>query len=477
MRLSLPVIHIDDSHIMCRVRFGLTGIYFDALEPSRPREESIQPLIVSVPPVLHNKHGDVGPKAMSGGETQQKVIIATEAPNENQDCTTENACDSSSSSSRDEGCRSTKSSKTIHASVGCKRVRNSISSSSSASTSSASPPPPSSDEVPIHDLANRKINLRAPRRLKLIGLRKPPKTHNNSPKRHASLSPEGLIKAPPRKRVRFAMDEHESIKPGHGVGSTSSSHSSDDSYTDPPLPTELCDPFRGYYRMQAVSNSRDTNGQRAGRWTQVGAEVATDMDDYGFLDSEDGSEVDVQALPVKRCSQRTMHANVGGPKSNQRHHQSNTAPIAWSKQSTRSTDESRVVAQVHQRNVDNGLQLNESHANQREPAVLPESREQLHYPKLRSGRDLPEPIFVVKPRFSLHAKGKGEPAGIFRGGEYSRDTSKNRQEGTKGPPSCLGVAKAPNQKRPLKYQPPSITDDLKIDVEFDVGLDRLVRDV
>ena len=463
---------------MCRVRFGLTGIYFDSLEPSRPREEFFQPLNVSVPPVLHNKHRDAGPEAMSDEEIQEKVIVPTEIPNDNQDCTTKNLSESSSLTPKDEGCRSTKKVKTIHAFLGSKRVRKSVSSSSSSASTSSVSPPPSSDEDRIHDLAYSKINLRAPKRSKLIDLRKTQKHHHNSSKRHTSTSPEGPIKAPPPKRVRFAMDEHESITPSYGVGSTSSSHSSDDSYTDPPSPPEPCDPFRGYYRTPAASNFHDTNGQGAEWGTRVAAGVATDMDRYDdFLDSEDGSEVDVQALPVKRCPQRTMHADVGGPKSNQRHHQNNTAPTAWSKQSGRVTDQSCAVAQNDERNVDNGLHLEESHANQREYVLRPQAHEQLRYPKLRSGKDLPEPIFVVRPRFLSDAKGKGKPAGIFSGGRYSRDISKNRQEGTKGPPSCLTVAKAPNKNKTPKYRPPSTTDDLKRDVEFDVDLDMLIRDV
>ena len=278
MRFQLLVIHIDHLHTMCRVRFGLTGIYFDSLEPSRPREEFFQPLIVSVPPVLHNKHGDVGPEAMSGGEIQEKVIVPTESPNDNQDCTTNNLSDSSTSLSRDEGYRSKKKVKTIHASVGSKRVRNSVSSSSSSASTSSVSPPPSSDEDRIHGLTNSKNNVRAPKRSKLIDLRKTQKGHHNSSKRHISTSTEGPTKAPPPKRVRFAMDEHESITPSHGVGSTPSSNSSDDSYTDPPSPTEPCDPIRGCYRTPAASNFYDTNGQGAEWGTQVAAGVATDMD-------------------------------------------------------------------------------------------------------------------------------------------------------------------------------------------------------
>ena len=478
MRLNLLVIHIDHLRTMCRVRFSLTGIYFDSLEPSRPREEFLQPLIVSVPPVLHNKHGDAGPEAMSGGGNQERVIVPIEIPNEKQDCTTKNVSDSSTSSSREEGYRSTRKVSTIHASVGSKRVRNSVSSSSSSASTSSVSPPPSSDDDLIHGLANSETNLGAPNRSKLIDLRKTQKDHHNSTKRHTSTSQEGPTKAPPAKRVRFAMDEHESITPSHGVGGTPSSHSSDESYTDPPSPKEPRDPFRGYYRTPAASNLYNTNGQGAEWRTQFAAGVATEMDSYDdFLDSEDGSEVDIQALPVKRCPPRTMHADVGGPKFNQRHQQSNTAPTVWSKQSRGFIDQSCVVAQNDDGNVDNGLHLQDSHANQRGTVLRPQSQELLRYPQLRSGKDLPEPIFVLKPKFLSNAKGKEKPARTVSGGRYSRDISKNRQEGTRGPPSGLTVAKGPNKHKNSKYRPPSVTDDLKRDVEFDVGLDMLVRDV
>ena len=407
---------------MCRVRFGLTGIYFDSLEPSRPREDFFQPLIASVPPILQNKQGDAGLEAINGGEIQEKV--ATEVPKNNQDGPTKNPSDSSSF--RAEGCRSTKKIKPIHASVASKQERNSVSSSSSSASSLLVSSLPSSDE----ELANSRNKFQAPKPPKRIDLRTTQRRHRKSTKRHTGISPGGLTRPPPAKRVRFAMDEEKTITPSHTVNSTSSSHSSDDSYTDPPSPTEPCDAFGGYYRTPGVSKSYDTNGQVAGWRMQVPAGLETDMNIYdGFLDSEDGSEVDVQALPVRRRLRKTVQANVRDP--DQRHHQNNAAPNAGSKQSGRIMDQFCAFAENDESIVDKGLRSEKSHANRKQPVSRHHSREQLRYPKLRSGKDLPEPIFVVRPRFLLHAKEKEKQADRFSSGGYSRDVPEKKQEGRK----------------------------------------------
>ena len=59
---------------MCRVRFGLTGIYFDSLEPSRPRGESFQPLTASIPPVAHNRQVDAVLDLIDCEEFKEEVV-------------------------------------------------------------------------------------------------------------------------------------------------------------------------------------------------------------------------------------------------------------------------------------------------------------------------------------------------------------------------------------------------------------------
>lgn len=460
---------------MCRVRFGLTGIYFDSLEPSRPREESFQPLIASIPPVLQNKQGVSVPEAIKGGEIPEKLVISAEIARNDQDSTTKSKSlsDSSSSSFRNEVCHLAKNAKTNYASVGSKRVRNS-SLSSSVSASSVSSPP-SSDEDRVQAFAKSEVELQARKSSKLINSRTTQKRHKHPSRRHTRTCPRGLTKVPPAKRVRFAMDVQESITPSHDADGTSSSHSSDDSYTDPPSPSELYDAFDRYYRTQGASRSHDMNGQIAGRRTPIPGEVETDIGGYdGFLDSEDGSEVDAQVLPVKRRPPRTVQAVVGNLISDQQHHQSNSTPVPYSKHSGRVMHQSLVNLES---NVNNGLHLKESQASRKQPVSPPQSREQLRYPKLRSGKDLPEPIFVVKPKVLSNAKEKEKPAGRWSNGEHSRDISNNGHEGVETPAPRSARIKIPEKNKTPKYRAPSVTDELKRDAEFDEGLGMLIREV
>lgn len=265
------------------------------------------------------------------------------------------------------------------------------------------------------------------------------------------------------------MDMQESITPSHDADGTSSSHSSDDSYTDPPSPTELYDAFDRCYRAQGASRSHDMNEKIAGGRTPIPAEVEIDVDGYdGFLDSEDGSEVDAQALPVKRRPPRAVQAAVRGLISDQRHHQSNSTSVPCSKCSERVNVESIV---------DNGLRLKQSHAIRKQPVSPPRTREQLRYPKLRSGRNLPEPIFVVKPKVLPNAMEKGKLACRWSNDGYSSDISNNGHEGAETPAPRPVRIKSPEKTKTSKYRVPSVTDELKRDAEFDEGLGMLIREV
>lgn len=478
-RLYLLIIRSGHLPAMCRVRFGLTGIYFDSLEPSRPREEFFQPLIASIPPVIQNKQGDSVPEAIKGGEIPEKLVVSAEIAKNVQDSTTKSKSlsDSSSSSFRNEGCRLAKKAKTNYASVGSKRVRNSSLSSSVSASSVWSPP--SSDEDRVQALAKSEVDLQAPKPSKLINSRTTQKRDKHPSRRHTRTCPRGPTTAPPAKRVRFAMDVQESNTTSHDADGTSSSHSSDDSYTDPPSPIELYDAFDRCYRTQGASRSHDMNGQIAGWRMPITEEVETDINGYdGFLDSEHGSEVDVQALPVKRCPRRAVQAAAKGLMSNQRHRQSNSTPVLYSKHSGRVMHQSRAVTGNLESNVGNGLHLKKNpHASRKQPVSPPQSREQLHYPKLRSGKDLPEPIFVVKPMVLSNAKEKGKPAGRWSNGGHSRDVSNNGHKGAETPASRPARIKTPEKNKTPKYRAPPVTDELKRDAEFDEGLGMLIREV
>ena len=456
---------------MCRIRFGLTGIYLDTLEPSRPREESFQPLIATFPPVAQSKQGDAVLEAIDGGAIKEKIVTATGSSKNDEDSI--NIPSDSSSSSRDEeGCRLAKDAKKNHACVESKRVRDSSSSSSSLSPSSAlslsssASSPPSSDENRVHKSAKSKRSHQASKPPKPVKSQTTPKSNNNPSKRHASTTPRGLTKAPPAKRVRFAMDVQERIIPSDDANDTSSSRSSDDSYTDPPSPTEPFDAFAGYYRTPGASRFHRMNERIAGSRMRFPAEEEINTDGVdALLDSEDGREVDIQGLPVKGRPPRTVRVAGKDQTSDQQLY------------SGRVMDRSRVVAGGLPSNVDGGLHLEQSHASQSQPVSPLRSGGQLRYPKLRSGKNLPEPIFVVRPRFLSDAEENGKPAVTLSSSGYSRGISKNVYEGTKTSTPRPTRVTAPKKSKNPKYWPPSISDDLKRDAKFDKDLGLLIRDV
>ena len=397
---------------------------------------------------------------------KKRWLVGTEVPNNRQSNIIQNLSGSSLSSSEDQQSRhSAKDS-----SVGSKRVRDSVFSSSTSPSSTLSPP--FSDDGHVQKLINSKISLQAPQHSKLINFRTTQTRRNKPSKKHNSIFPEGLTKARPSKRVRFAMDVQASdIRTGE-VDGASSSHSSDDSYTDPPSPTEPYDAFGGYYRTSSASRSRGMNEQNTGWRMRVPAGVGSCIDGYdSFLDSEDGSEVDVQGLPVKGRHTRTVQAAAKGLTPDQPHQQSNSTSHA------RSKHPQRVIASGLEGNVDSGPHLEESHLSQKGLVSSFPLSKQLRYPKLRSGKNLPEPIFVIRPRFLSDAEEKGKAADMLRCSGYSRGMSKNGHERTKTLPSHPTKVRALRRNKSSRYHSPSVSDDLKKNADLDEDLGMQIRDV
>ena len=456
---------------MCRIRFGLTGVYFDSLEPIRPGEEAAKSLISALPPMVQNQQCDVVSKVMDGEAIKRDAVSARESSENDEDGrqmqTTQDQTDSSASSPRDEVVQLwAKKAKTNQEPVGSKQARDSSSSSLSS---------PSNDDQ-FQNPANSKIS-------RIISDDSKPfilttqKSTDKVPKLETAKCSEGSSKAPPAKRVRFAMDVQERFIPSDDASENSSSHSSNDSYTDPP-PTEPYDAFAGYHRTPCASRSHGMNRRTAGSSMRFPGEeeIETDGAD-GFLDSEDGSEVDVQGLPVKGSPRSTVRAAGNGQTSDQRHHQNNSTPPARSTHSSRVRDQSRVISGGLERTVDGGLHLENSHAIQKQPVSPPRSGGHLHYPKLRSGKNLPEPIFVVRPRFLSDAKVKGKPADISNSTAHGGAVSKLGHEGTKTSPPRHTWVKASKKEKIPKHRRPSVGDGLKRDAEFDQDLGLLIQDI
>ena len=442
---------------MCRVRFGLTGIYFDTLEPSRPREEFFQPLIVAIPPVAQNRQEQriVGLEGIDGEEIKGKTVNATGNSINDDDDTVKTPIHLSLLLSRNkECCHFVESAQTNQQSAGSEVVRDFSPSSSSPSSS-----PQSSDEDYVHKPANKKVGVQASKLPKTVYSRTTQTCKDRAPTKHIYTTYRKPIK-PPAKRVRFAMDVQKRTIPSDDARDTSSSNSSDDSYTDPPSPTEPYDAFAGYYRAPAASRFRHENGQIGGprmRFPEKGGGDADGAD--GFLDSEDGSEIDVQDLSVKGSPPRTVPA------------------VARSRESNRVRDQSQLAAGELKSNIEDGLHLEQSQVNQNRLVLPLPSGGHLRYPKLRSGKTLPEPIFVVRSRFHSDAKEKGGPAGILGGGDHGRGILKNQDKDMKASPPHITGLKAPRKKKTPKRRPLSLSDELNGGVRFDEDVGLLIRDV
>ena len=375
---------------MCRVRFGLTDIHFDECRPSLPRESYYQPLVVAIPSTVEKRQGKSGSRLIARGVTVKKDVVGAtpnvgitrsykKSRNSGVKAFDGSARSSSSLSSLlrdDDGSKSTGTRvKPKAPSTGVKRPRTLSSSSSSLS-----------DENWPHKPTKNATRQSVTTPAVLPKLASPTKTKCNikCTKASALKTTKKSSKAPSTKKVRFVMDMGDATIPHHPVSDTSSSHSSDVSYTDPPSPVEPYDAYSGYYRAPGASRTHGNKYNTASllaRW-QREEDFGTDW----LFDSEEGSAVDVQHLPVKNTPLKLMHYNGIRLRSDRMHPNISLAPLkrpgrgpqgmAWDL-------ESEMMDRRHCA----GLQPMESHLQRRESVM---SRHPVEGPK-RSGKKVLEP--------------------------------------------------------------------------------------
>ncbi len=310
---------------MCRVRFGLTDIHFEECQPSLPRESYYRPLVATIPSLVEKRQGKPVLSSIAR-RVAEKKNIAGATPNGCMAKLPEEMKRSQSSRAKgfDGSARSSSSSSLLRnedgpnctgtrvklqaPTTGIKRPRSSSLSSSSLS-----------DGICPRQATNTTTKQLAKPPALLPKLASPTKTECNIKCNKASAlkSSKKSGKAPPTKKVRFAMDMEDARIPNHPASDTSSSHSSDDSYTDPPSPVEPYDAFSGYYRTPGVSRIHGIKYDRASllaQWQQE-EEFGTDW----LFDSGEGSEVDVQDLPVKNTPLIITHYNGTSLQSDRMH--------------------------------------------------------------------------------------------------------------------------------------------------------------
>lgn len=320
---------------MCRVRFGLTDIHFEECRPSLPRESYYRPLVAAIPSIVEKKQEKFVSSSIAKGVTEKKDVVGA-IPNV---CIAKPYCwpeemkrsQSSGVKAFDGSARSSSSSSSLRnedgpsrtgtrvklqaPTTGIKRPRTSSLSSSSLSDGNR-------PCVPTNNSTKQSVTI--PALLSKLASPTKPKCNTKCTKASALKSTKKSGKAPPTKKVRFVMDMGDTMVPDHPVSDTSSSHSSDESYTDPPSPAEPYDAFSGYYRAPGASRIRGDRYDAASllaRWRQE-EEIGTDW----LFDSGEGSEVDVQDLPVKNTPLKIAHCNGIRLQSNRIHPNTSLCP-------------------------------------------------------------------------------------------------------------------------------------------------------
>ena len=384
------------SNIMCRVRFGLTDIHFEECRPSLPRESYYRPLVAAIPSIVEKRQEEFVSSSIAKAITENKDVVGA-TPNV---CMAKPYCwpeemkrsQSSGVKAFDGSARSSlSSSSSLHdedrsnrtgtrvklqaPTTGIKRPRTSSSSSSSLSDG---------NRPHVTTKNSTQQSVTTPALLSKLASPTKPKCDIKCIKASALKSTKKSGKAPPTKKVRFVMDTGDTMIPRYPVSDNSSSHSSEDSYTDPPSPVEPYDAFSGYYRAPGASRTHGNKHNAASllaRW-QMQEEISTDW----LFDSGEGSEVDVQDLPVKNTPLRIAHSNGIRLQSDGMHPNTSPTPsrrpnrgpqgLAWDLKNEMSSSGDRA-----------GLQQMDSHSQRRKSAM---TRQHCEEPK-RSGNDFLEP--------------------------------------------------------------------------------------
>lgn len=454
---------------MCRVRFGLAGIHFDPLEPSRPQNDLFQPLIATLP-VLASKQEIAETRAKGNESTGNNVDGATTITkilkNERQIQTTNNLNSSSPPTSNDEAHHDTAKRDQC---LDRNRLRNSLSSSSSSL-----PPPswsPSSDKDQLRRLTKNTTSQVARDIPKPVGSSAVPRRNGHCSRPHSKRIPIKSTKAPPAKRVRFAMDVQERTIPSDDISDISISNSSADSYIDPPSPIEPFDAFSGYYRIPDVSASH-------GARTVSRHSSEEEIDTRGFLDSEDGSEVDIQGLPVKRIAKGNSPASTKTHESGPRHAKNTAPPVRAKMSGSVPGSRSWGTESEVESHIDPGESgPNKSRLHERPSSLRLHSSKPLPYPRLRSSKRPTEPIIFVRPSTLLGPRAYREPSDVLRGSRDVGESLRDEHHGRKSLAQRPGRVKAPKNNQSKDLQILSVSDDKENDAEYDAELGLLFRNV
>lgn len=462
---------------MCRIRFGVDGIYFEELQPSRFREEYYQPLISNMPDVYNGAfYGDNRPSDFAGKQTRwTRARVLPESLDKRRPGKDNIRKDinhithppsSTSSSSSDDDCRPLLTETDIR-----KRSRQSSSSSSS-----------SDSDGHRHGSAKDKQTTTT-RTTKSSQSKKPVlrDVHQTQSGRIPVSVTSKTVKGPPVKRVRFSkasspekkvrfadMIEEKRIVNDDANDddseSSSSSNSTYDSYIDPPSPIEPYDVFSGYYRSPGVSQAYRNTLRQKGR-SSFGM-IEWNGDTHGYLDASDGSGIDADNAAVSRPRRRIRPGSnfYAIPSSRGR----SPASQSW-------VSGSEIESNID--DVGEDPATSRFHRQRSLSPLVPSKR--LRDPKIRSTKPVPEPVFVVRSKVQANTQStRNRPNDLRRtanvGGETNlREEYEARKAARLSPASDRDTEK----DKTRKYKPPSVSDDVESESEVDLHTGVLFRDV
>ncbi|MCJ1461174.1 hypothetical protein MMC28_011556 [Mycoblastus sanguinarius] len=262
------------------------------------------------------------------------------------------------------------------------------------------------------------------------------------------------------------MNVEDNVIPSNVPSSSSSSHFSDDSYIDPPLP-EPCDAFSGDNCTPGTFKPHRNEAQMQ----KAVARCLSDgeIDTHGFLDSDEGSDVDAEALPLKAGTLRTARAVGRSPTPAQR--LPSESQMSRVQAETASGKPERIAGSELESNIVNAGRRSAKPHTQLFLSIPPlHSSKSLHYSKLRSGKRPPEPIFVVRSRILSKVKGTDEAKTVLPKNGASVDSLMDGYRGQNTSQRRLAQTKSAKKGKSEGYKPPSVSDDVENEQQYDPDL-------
>ena len=453
---------------MCRVRFGPTGMHFYDLGTEAPQPRipgARQPSNVALPSTVNKVRPDATPSQLDRGKPQQGNEGASVFGPPGEIVRSDVRWKMNEAPLPGEAGRHSPAAKQVNEQISTRATQwesmrrpspDSPSYSVSISSSSSSGSPPSSVSSLDNDFYHNSLEKFPYQRLSAsAAISDKPQKRSVQPykhKHHRSTGLKSCLKpntAPNAKKVRFAMPKQERLLPYDDL-SDGSSHSSYESNTDPPLPESAVRPPGFHARCTSKARKEACHV----------ANAAT------FLESEDGSCMDISEVPAGRTVQRAARPSYKGYQRDADHVGADIDLGYHGRRSEKAVEETHQwdLESIAESNVDDGKGLSTFHGKS-----IHLRSDGSWDARLRSGELIPEPIFVLRTDSVAYRRKKTSQSLRSRSGrESSVDDTKDQVRESKHSPLGLSYMTKSNRERLKAHRPPTVEDDTVIDVKTGV---------